>query len=236
MTDPLAGFHRVLFVHAHPDDESLATGGTIAALRARGADVLVVTCSRGEAGEVVTGPLKAYQGTPLLAGLREAELARALAALGAGMPRFLGESAGLAFSDSGMRWGADGRATAADDAPANALALAPPALLVGLLGRELAEFQPDLVVGYDLAGGYGHPDHVRATLIARGAAAARGIRFAEIVEADAPGAVAVPIDLAAKRRALAAHESQLTLDETGYTLSGGQHRTISATEHLRFVG
>ena len=80
----LAGY-RVVAVHAHPDDEAITTGGAIAALTARGADVLVVTCTLGEEGEVIGEPyqhLVADQADQL-GGFRIRELQRSLRAMGA---------------------------------------------------------------------------------------------------------------------------------------------------------
>ena len=84
------GAARVLFVHAHPDDETLASGGTLAALAAAGRDPVLVTLTRGEQGEVVPGPFASLQGTPGLARHRETELAAALAMLGVAAHAFLG--------------------------------------------------------------------------------------------------------------------------------------------------
>src|SRR5690606_31265526 len=108
---------HVVFVHAHPDDETISTGGTIASLVEAGVGVTVVTCTRGERGEVIPPELQHLEGDgPALAGVREGELAAAMAALGVTDHRYLGDSnaraAGLAprrYADSGMVWGADGR-------------------------------------------------------------------------------------------------------------------------------
>ncbi|MCW4457250.1 PIG-L family deacetylase [Microbacterium sp. MPKO10] len=78
----LDGTRHVLFVHAHPDDETLATGALMAELVERGILVTLVTCTRGERGEVVPGPLSHLEGTPEFATHRENELAGALAELG----------------------------------------------------------------------------------------------------------------------------------------------------------
>lgn len=274
---------RVLFVHAHPDDESISTGGTIARLVAEGVKVAVVTATRGERGEVVDGPLKPLEGTPGLAAQRVRELETALRALGVVHHRYLrqfgarGTSDGpKRYVDSGMRWGADGRAHPVDDAGPDAFASYNFAWAVGDLQRLARRFKPDVVVGYDLGGGYGHPDHVQARLVAESVARSRGIRFAEIVpddetagadaasggraSADPPasaagaegqstmsgaavtrphagsdGVAVVPIELAQKRAALAAHASQLTLTDDGFVLSGGQHHVLVPYERFRFL-
>jgi N-acetyl-1-D-myo-inositol-2-amino-2-deoxy-alpha-D-glucopyranoside deacetylase len=234
-----AGARRVMFFHAHPDDESLWTGGLIAQLTDAGTTVRVVTCTRGERGEVVPGPLKWLEGTEELAEYRTGELTRALSELGAGKPCFLGgvnarayyRGPGFRCVDSGMAWGPDGRAMAAPDAPAGKFSESDWALEDAHAAAK--RFKPDLVVGYDHAGGYGHPDHVWAHVVAASAAERCGVPFIEVVEADASDAVAVPIDLDRKRRALAAHATQLTLAEGGYVLSGGQHHALDAVEYYR---
>ena len=144
---------RLLFVHAHPDDETLTTGGTIAHYVRRGADVRVVTCTLGEEGEVI-GEMYAQLAVDhadQLGGYRIAELTAALAALGVEEPRFLG-GAGH-WRDSGMA-GTPARHhprfVDADMAEAG-----------GLLAAILDEFRPHVVVTYDPDGGYGHPDHIQ---------------------------------------------------------------------------
>ena len=88
MTQP----ERVLFVHAHPDDETIATGGTLATLVDSGAVVTLVTCTRGERGEVIPADLQdALASQEALAALREAELRKAVGILGVTDHRFLGE-------------------------------------------------------------------------------------------------------------------------------------------------
>src|SRR3712207_5287908 len=111
----MIGPERVLFVHAHPDDESISTGGTIATLVDRGAAVTVLTCTRGERGEVIPPELAHFEGSPDLVPIREEELRKALRELGVVDGRFLGapnaRRPGLperSYLDSGMRWGADG--------------------------------------------------------------------------------------------------------------------------------
>jgi N-acetyl-1-D-myo-inositol-2-amino-2-deoxy-alpha-D-glucopyranoside deacetylase len=236
---PFAGVRRALFVHAHPDDESLSTGGLIAVLAGSGVEARVVTCTRGERGEVVSGPLKGLEGTPELAEHRAGELGRALWELGAGRPRFLGDRGARAFYrgpgfrylDSGMEWGPDGRAQAATDAPAGRFSGNEGAIADAVATAR--RLRPDIVVSYDAGGGYGHPDHEWAHIVARAAARRRGVPFIEVIPAEASDAIAIPIDLAAKRRALAAHASQLTLTDDGYLLSGGQHHVLEPVEYYR---
>ena len=93
---------RLLFVHAHPDDETLTTGATIAHYAARGADVRVLTCTLGEEGEVIGSQWAqlAVDGADQLGGYRIGELTSALRELGVDRPRYLG-GAGH-WRDSGM--------------------------------------------------------------------------------------------------------------------------------------
>jgi N-acetyl-1-D-myo-inositol-2-amino-2-deoxy-alpha-D-glucopyranoside deacetylase len=142
---------RLLFVHAHPDDELLTTGGTIAHYARRGADVRVVTCTLGEEGEVIGEKyaLLAVDHADQLGGYRISELTRALAILGAGEPIFLG-GAGR-WRDSGMAGTPPRRHTRFIDAGDDA---------VHELVDIIADFRPHVVVTYDPNGGYGHPDHI----------------------------------------------------------------------------
>ena len=158
---------RLLFVHAHPDDETLTTGATIAHYAARGAQVRVVTCTLGEEGEII-GERWAHLGVDAadqLGGYRIGELTAALAALGIGEPQFLG-GAGR-WRDSGME------GTPARHHPRFIDADFGEA--VGELVAIIRLLRPHVVVTYDPNGGYGHPDHIhahRVTMAAVEAAAA----------------------------------------------------------------
>ncbi|WP_295650524.1 N-acetyl-1-D-myo-inositol-2-amino-2-deoxy-alpha-D-glucopyranoside deacetylase [uncultured Dietzia sp.] len=152
-TPPAAGI-RALFVHAHPDDEAITTGGTIAALVAAGAEVCVMTCTLGEEGEVLGERFAGLVSdrADQLGGYRISELATALRALGVGRPRFLGEAG--RWRDSGMA------GTPAAEHPRAFVGSGAEA--VAALVAVIDEFRPHLVVTYDPRGGYGHPDHIRA--------------------------------------------------------------------------
>lgn len=171
---PLANARSVLFLHAHPDDESISTGALMAALAEEGRRVVLVTATRGERGEIVPGPLSSLMGTPALAAHRERELAGALAQLGDIEHFFLGlppaRAAGLpprAYADSGMRWVRPGVAGPGEDAGPLALSSAPIAEITGDLLAACERIQPDAIISYDEEGGYGHPDHVRCHEAAR---------------------------------------------------------------------
>jgi len=112
---------RLLLVHAHPDDECLTTGGTIARYAARGADVRVITCTLGEEGEVIGERFRylAVDHADQLGGYRYAELTNALEALGSGAPMLLG---GVGrWRDSGMEGTPPRRQTRFIDAGAEAV-------------------------------------------------------------------------------------------------------------------
>ena len=163
---------RLLFVHAHPDDESLSNGATIAHYTARGAQVNVVTCTLGEEGEVIGdrwAELAVDRGDQL-GGYRIGELTAALQALGVGAPIYLG-GAGR-WRDSGMRGTPKRRRQRFIDADEREA--------VGALVAIIREQRPHVVVTYDPNGGYGHPDHVHTHTVTAAAVAGAGT-------ADYPG-------------------------------------------------
>ena len=160
---------RMVLVHAHPDDETITSGGLMARAVDAGWDVTLVTCSLGELGEVIPPELKHLEGTDELAAHRAEELAKACAALGVTDHRLLGGTG--RWRDSGMVATGHGiRAAPPDDLAEGAFAnRADVDLQVHQLTELLAEAVPDIVISYDAGGGYGHPDHVRAHEIAGGA-------------------------------------------------------------------
>ncbi len=148
---------RLLFVHAHPDDETLTCGTTMAHHVAAGDEVHVLTCTLGEEGEVVPAelaPLEGAAGDPLGAWRRE-ELREAMRRLGASHA-VLGEGAGASsrYRDSGM----EGMPSAHHP---RAFVRADLVEAAGLVAGHLRAVRPDVVVTYDPHGGYGHPDHVQ---------------------------------------------------------------------------
>jgi N-acetyl-1-D-myo-inositol-2-amino-2-deoxy-alpha-D-glucopyranoside deacetylase len=158
---------KLLLVHAHPDDESIATGGTIARYAAEGAEVTLVTCTLGEEGEIIPPDL-AQLGSwaaDQLGGYRSGELARACAALGGIGHRYLG---GIG------RWRDSGMAGTLAAANRRVFTLGSPAEQVAQLVAILDEVRPQVVVTYDGFGGYGHPDHIRAHEITMKATAGAG--------------------------------------------------------------
>jgi N-acetyl-1-D-myo-inositol-2-amino-2-deoxy-alpha-D-glucopyranoside deacetylase len=146
----------LLLVHAHPDDESISTGGVMARYAAEGVHVVCVTCTGGEHGEIVVPELDTPENHARLASIRREEIARALAHLGPIDHRWLG------YEDSGMMGtpenGAPGSFWQADFDEA-----------VGRLTAIIEDARPQVVVSYNDYGGYGHPDHIRAALVAKAA-------------------------------------------------------------------
>lgn len=155
----------MVLVHAHPDDETLTTGGTIARHTAEpDTAVTLVTCTLGEQGEIIPpglallGPDAADQ----LGGYRAGELAAACAALGVTDHRYLG---GIGrWRDTGMALAGRGVRAATPDVLHPRAFAAPEAFdeQVDALVDVLRETEPQVVVTYGPDGGYGHPDHVRA--------------------------------------------------------------------------
>ena len=158
MTEPPA--RRLLLVHAHPDDESINNGATMARCAAEGARVTLVTCTLGEHGEVIPPELRHLSGAAL-GQYRLGELTAAMRELGVEDFRLLG-GAGR-YHDSGMMGLADNDDPACfwqadvDEAAAH-------------LVRVILEVRPHVLVTYDENGGYGHPDHIQAHRVAMRAA------------------------------------------------------------------
>jgi N-acetyl-1-D-myo-inositol-2-amino-2-deoxy-alpha-D-glucopyranoside deacetylase len=187
---------RLLFVHAHPDDETLATGVALAHHVARGDDVHVLTCTLGEEGEVIPpelAHLEGAEGDPLAAHRRE-ELRGAMEVLGV-TSHLLGASADgerTTYRDSGMA----GSAAAAHPRAWAGADLAEAAASVRAV---IDDLRPDVVVTYDHTGGYRHPDHVRTH-----EATCRAVATA--AEVPVLYAVLTPLSWAVEDRAwLAAH-------------------------------
>ena len=242
MTD-LFDRSRVLFVHAHPDDETLATGGLIAELAARGVEVAVLTATRGEQGEVVDGPLAHLAGTPELTAHREGEVAAACATLGVRHHAFLGgpdaRAAGLPprrYTDSGMAWLDETETVAGpgDAAGPDSLTSADPAEVAADIAAYARAFGADAIVSYDAHGGYGHPDHVALHAPSRAAAAERGVPFREVASvADPDDALDTPQHLPLLQEALRHYASQLTVDGVDVVHVGGQRQPILTRFTLR---
>ena len=156
--------YRMLLVHAHPDDETINNGATMAMYAALSAEVTLVTCTRGEEGEVLVEEHshKAAAHDDLLGDHREIELAEAMKALGITDHRFLGAPV-RKYRDSGMM----------DTEPNNredSFWRADFAEATGHLVSIINEVKPHVMITYDEFGGYGHPDHIQAHRVAMAAA------------------------------------------------------------------
>jgi N-acetyl-1-D-myo-inositol-2-amino-2-deoxy-alpha-D-glucopyranoside deacetylase len=143
-------------VHAHPDDETIGTGGAMVKAIEAGHRVILITCTRGEMGEIVVPDLDTPENHRRLGELRAVELERAMRHLG------VTEWENLGYHDSDMMgrpgnhdprsfWQAD-----LDEA-------------IGRLVWFVRRYQPDVMTTYNDFGGYGHPDHIRTHLVAVGA-------------------------------------------------------------------
>jgi N-acetyl-1-D-myo-inositol-2-amino-2-deoxy-alpha-D-glucopyranoside deacetylase len=234
---------RVLFVHAHPDDESITTGGTIATLVDRGAAVTVLTCTRGERGEVIPPELAHFEGSPDLVPIRVDELKTALGELGVPDARFLGAAdarrPGLPereYLDSGMRWGVDGPEPVPDAHP-KSLCAADLGEVAADIAAVILDVDPDVVVTYDEHGGYGHPDHIRVHEATRRAAQVLRVPFYTVIPDESPVEPTLRVDVRGvferKRNALAAHRTQIVVDGDRFRLSNGKWQPIGATESYR---
>ncbi|WP_316670287.1 PIG-L family deacetylase [uncultured Propionibacterium sp.] len=236
---------RVLLVHAHPDDDTLSTGPLAAWVASSGGSVELVTCTRGERGEVVAGVLPEGVTPAELTAVREAELTAACAELGITDRWFLGSApwreAGLddcRYEDSGMRWVTPTLAGPAHDAGGGSLTMAPLAQEIADLRAGMAGRGYDVLVSYDDDGGYGHPDHVRCHQIAALACEQTGTPFVQVLsQGDDPGAVAAGwldvVDPALESRVVAAlrrFRTQLTVVGSGAERRirhvGGQRQEI----------
>jgi N-acetyl-1-D-myo-inositol-2-amino-2-deoxy-alpha-D-glucopyranoside deacetylase len=243
----------LLLVHAHPDDESIGTGATMAKYAAEGARVTLVTCTLGELGEIIPPDLR-HLFPDELGQHRIVELANACSALGVEDHRFLG---GVGRDrDSGMMGLPDNddprcfwRANV--DEAADALA------------KVIDEVAADVIVTYDANGFYGHPDHIKAHRVARRAheltggtaklyatamprsVLARAIELPEdswFMKNTDLSAFAAPDDqvtteidatkyLDAKRAAMRAHETQITVDGDYFALSNDLGQRILGCEY-----
>lgn len=261
MKSSYAGY-RILLVHAHPDDETINNGATMALYAARGAQVTLVTCTRGEEGEVLVPGLSHLASTQedLLGKHREVELVNAMLALGVEDHRFLGN-----FRDSGMMGSqSNNRPDVFWQADLDSAAQ--------LLVKVIDEVRPHILITYDEIGGYGHPDHIKAHLVAMRASElshwqipkiywnvmpksviAAGIAAMKEIGSDFFGTdnvddipfakddsfVTTLIDgnefVDAKMAAMKAHETQIALDGPFFALSDNLGLQIWAHEYYTLV-
>jgi N-acetyl-1-D-myo-inositol-2-amino-2-deoxy-alpha-D-glucopyranoside deacetylase len=242
----------LLLVHAHPDDESIGTGATMAKYAAEGARVTLVTCTLGELGEIIPPDLR-HLFPDELGQHRIVELDRACAALGVTDHRFLGGEG--RYRDSGMMGLPDN-----DDPRAFWQANVEEA--ADALAKIVDEVAASVIVTYDAKGFYGHPDHIQAHRVTRRAHELTGgtaklyatamprsvlaaavelpedswfIRHRDLSVAVDDDKVTTEIDatnyLDAKRHAMRAHETQITVDGDYFALSNDLGQRILGTEY-----
>jgi N-acetyl-1-D-myo-inositol-2-amino-2-deoxy-alpha-D-glucopyranoside deacetylase len=221
---------RLLLVHAHPDDESIGTGATMAKYAAEGALVTLVTCTLGEEGEIIPPSLAhlAAGKEDRLGEYRIGELDAACAVLGVTDHRFLG-GAGR-WRDSGMM------GTAANDDP-RCFWRADVDEAARALLDVIREVRPQVLVTYDANGFYGHPDHIQAHRVAWRAFELAGpdgpTKFYATAAPDSDQ-VTTEIDaeayLGQKLAAMRAHATQITVSPPYFALSDGVRRLARGTE------
>jgi N-acetyl-1-D-myo-inositol-2-amino-2-deoxy-alpha-D-glucopyranoside deacetylase len=228
---------RLLLVHAHPDDESIYTGATMAAYAAAGARVTLVTCTLGELGEIIPPSLAhlAAGDGARLGEYRIGELAAACAALGVTDHRFLGGPG--RWRDSGMM------GTEGNDDP-RCFWRADVDQAARALLDVIAEVRPQVLVTYDAHGAYGHPDHIQAHRVAWRACELAGPQrpakfYATAALGSGPQQVTTEIDAGAwfgqKLAAMRAHATQITVDPPFFALSDGVRRRASGTEYYTLL-
>ncbi|MGW7022482.1 N-acetyl-1-D-myo-inositol-2-amino-2-deoxy-alpha-D-glucopyranoside deacetylase [Streptomyces decoyicus] len=157
-------FRRALFVHAHPDDESINNGATMAKYAAEGVGVTLVTCTLGEGGPIIPTELAhlAADRDDRLGEHRVGELGAAMKELGVTDHRFL---------DTAGRYRDSGRMGSVQNRRPNCFWQANLDEAAGHLVEVVRETRPQVLVTYDANGGYGHPDHLQAHRVAMRAAA-----------------------------------------------------------------
>ncbi len=248
---------RLLLVHAHPDDESIGTGATMAKYAAEGAHVTLVTCTLGELGEVIPPELAhlAWDADGGLGQYRIGELDAACAALGVTDHRFLGGPG--RWRDSGMM----GEPTNDD---AECFWQADVDQAADQLLEVIEDVRPQVIVTYDDNGFYGHPDHIQAHRVAWRAftkagglvskfyatavprsvlarAIEDGTRFRQVSSVDdlpfgvPDEQVTTEIDardyLDAKIAAMRAHATQIAVDSPFFALSDNVGQRAFGTEY-----
>jgi N-acetyl-1-D-myo-inositol-2-amino-2-deoxy-alpha-D-glucopyranoside deacetylase len=226
---------RLLLVHAHPDDESIYTGATMAKYVAEGVQVTLVTCTLGELGEIIPPSLAhlAAEKEDRLGEYRIGELAAACAALGVTDHRFLGGPG--RWRDSGML------GTEGNDDPRCFWRADVDEAAQALLDV-ISETRPQVLVTYDANGAYGHPDHIQAHRVAWRAferAGAEGpARFYATAYPES-GQVTTEVDAEAcfdrKLTAMRAHATQITVSAPFFALSDGVRRRASGTEYYTLL-
>ena len=228
---------RLLLVHAHPDDESIGTGATMAKYAAEGVRVTLVTCTLGEHGEIIPPSLAhlAAESEDRLGEYRIGELAAACAELGVTDHRFLGGPG--RWRDSGMM------GTDANDDP-RCFWRADVNQAAAALLAVISEVRPQVLVTYDANGFYGHPDHIQAHRVAcRAFQQAADLGLAKFYATAGPGSdgVTTEIDATAylepKLAAMRAHATQITVDAPFFALSNQiRHQALGVEHYMLLAG
>ncbi|MFC4605542.1 mycothiol conjugate amidase Mca [Rhodococcus kronopolitis] len=163
---------RLMAVHAHPDDESSKGAATMARYAAEGHEVLVVTLTGGERGDILNPAMDVPGVRDRLPEVRREEMATAARILGV-------EQTWLGFVDSGLPEG-----DPLPPLPDDCFALVPLEISTEALVREIRKFRPHVMTTYDENGGYPHPDHIRCHEVSMAAyeAAADPERFPDAGE------------------------------------------------------
>ncbi len=158
---------RLLFIHAHPDDETLTCGITMAHHVALGDEVHVLTCTLGEEGEVVPAELAHLQGAEgdPLGPFRLNEIREAMSRLGVHHAVLSAQDA----PDPTARYRDSGMVGMPSASHPRAFAAAPVGEAAALVAAHIRSIRPDAVVTYDPTGGYEHPDHVQTHRVTRAA-------------------------------------------------------------------
>ncbi|MFM7014137.1 MAG: PIG-L deacetylase family protein [Actinomycetota bacterium] len=231
---------RVLLVHAHPDDESLFTGHVIADRTLAGAEVMVLTLTRGERGRVKLEDLKSLEGNlSAMGAFRSGELRNALAEYGNVKSKFAGTRA---YLDSGMRFNVFGKPAKRRRVDEMALSSVSTAVISDDIYQVLIDFKPDAVITYNRKGGFGHPDHKKA----HEATAMALRRFGRNLKSKAPQfwVIAEPGERAdvkignekttpIKKAALEQHASQVGVGSETFWVVPGEETRYDSPERLR---
>lgn len=231
---------RIFLVHAHPDDETIQTGHVMADAVLRGAEVFLLTLTRGERGRAKLEELKSLEANlSAMGAFRAGELKNAMAALGVKNYKFAGTRA---YLDSGMRMGNLGVPTTPLKLDQMSLAAVSTPVVADDIFQAMVEFKPDAVITYNAQGGYGHPDHKKAhdaTAMAmrRYRKKVRGKKptFWVIAEPGERATVSIGGEKTAelKKAALQAHASQVTLKRDTFSVTPGIEFNFSDPERLR---
>jgi N-acetyl-1-D-myo-inositol-2-amino-2-deoxy-alpha-D-glucopyranoside deacetylase len=246
----------LLLVHAHPDDESIFTGATMAKYAAEGARVTLVTCTLGELGEIIPPDLR-HLFPDELGQHRIVELDRACAALGVTGHRFLGGEG---------RWRDSGMMGLPDNDDPRCFWQANVDEAASQLAEVISEVGADVIVTYDASGLYGHPDHIQAHRVAWRAFEMTGgtgkfyaiamprsvlaaaqelpedswfLRNTDLTHSVPDDEVTTAIDgakyLDAKLAAMRAHETQITVDGEFFALSNELGQRAGGTEYYTLL-